>query len=170
MIEVEVGNKRNGPWLFPANGMLLRGRWDYKNVMHLSIGESQTALSRKLQPYGTFIPGMLIRVDLKRQTLSIVDALRHTEEGRKIWKVVHEHLTSGNPLGGQEPADDVVIDLTEMTNAKSMAKNWLHWIAKGIKDGDCIVTASSDKMPTFQEIEALDGEVNRHPYDVTSPR
>jgi hypothetical protein len=57
-----------------------------------------------------------------------------------------------------------------MNNGKSIAKNWLHWMAKGIKDGDCMLTKDSDKMPTFDEIESLDGEVNRHPYDVTSPR
>lgn len=171
--EVEVGNRSNGSWLFPANGgQLLRGRWDYRNVSHLSIGERHAALNQSLAEYDGKIPGMYIRIDLDKRQLSIFDPLKDTEEGAKQWRAIKEKIFANIPGStNMEPADAIVINVPKGQDGDDQLKSWMYWSAKGIRDGDCFKTKASADWLSCEEIEeTMNGERIVHPYDVSTPR
>ena len=163
IFEVEIGNSRNDQWLFPGNQQILRGRWDYANCSHLDTGERHKAIQQKTQ----VIPGMLISIDMDKQTISILDALSETEEGRKIWEKISTLVGS---VGGNDhfkTCPPQVIELCDSPEPESVLKNWLYWCARGIKDGDCKPTERSAKWPTCSQVDTMAGYRIIFPYDET---
>lgn len=163
-LEVEVSNKHNGPWLFPAKGgMLLRGRWDYLNVPHNALGEVHGVIQREIREEG-HIPGMFIRIDHASRKITVHDPLRTTSAGQKLWNKIRGAVQTinGSPM---DPLEDMNIDVDKDESGDVVLKSWLYWCAKGIETGQCVKTKESDNWPTSYEIDTtIPGGRTTSPY------
>jgi hypothetical protein len=168
---VEVCNKYNDNWLFPANGgELLRGRWDYMRVANLDVGSKHKTLSQALSPHGSAIPGLYIEIDTSERTVSIYDPLAETKKGRDIWNSIKLSLDQFG--GNMVPREKSTTKLPEGEKGDNTLKSWAYWVSRGVSDGDCLpVVSESEPIPSPEEIEDLwDGERLKDPYDTTTPR
>lgn len=168
---VEVSNKYNDNWLFPANGgELLRGRWDYMRVANLDVGAKHKTLQQALAPHGSSIPGLYIEIDTSERTVSIYDPLAETKKGRDIWNAIKNSLDQFG--GNMAPKEKSTMKLAEGEKGDDILKSWAYWVARGVSDGDCYpVMSESEPLPSYEEIEETwAGDRLRDPYDTTTPR
>lgn len=153
VFEVEIAGPENEEWLFPPTQERLRGRYDALNVSHLDPGERLRAL-HKIAPS---IPGLYLRVDTRKKTVAIVDPLRETDEGRRLWDAIKSQVSMIDSSSNIEPWKTRLIELRDSEGCDDTLKNWMHWIARGIGDGICRATSRSDKWPTLSEIKSMPG-------------
>jgi hypothetical protein len=163
IFEVEIGNKRNDQWLFPGNQQVLRGRWDYNNCSHLDTGERHKSIQQKT----SYIPGQLIRIDTDKQTISILDALSETEDGKTIWDKVSGLVGFVGGNANFKTCPPQLIELCDSPEPESTLKNWMYWCARGIRDCECKPTDRSAKWPTCQQVDTMAGYRIVFPYDET---
>jgi hypothetical protein len=167
---VEVCNKYNDNWLFPANnGELLRGRWDYMRVANFDVGSKHKTLQQALSAFGSSIPGLYIEINTDDRTVSIYDPLAETKKGRDLWNAIKPALEAFG--GNMVPRERTVTELKPGEAGDDIIKTWAYWVSRGVSDGDCLPVAESEKIPHYDEIEETwAGDRLLDPYDTTTPR
>lgn len=150
-IAIEISSRRDNRFIYGPLKIPLRARWVFAHHRNVGAHESYTAIQGSDVPE---IPGNALVLNIKNRTLTVLDLLHDTKDGRRIWETIDKILDRfrefypaqrpGNPIYYRDLDDNAIKDhlyyMRRMWDAKYAA-----------------LMEGSDAFPSADEIRAMPG-------------